>query len=307
MKRGTSKIQHPASSSEDRRIDPMFHSILEVRPAPDEQSSPGLQVRGRFSGSFAFTLLELMISSALMALILAGAYLCLRAAVSGQTLIDARGEAVQSARVAMSLMAADLRAAYPLSQDLEFIGMRRTLDGMDADNVDFATLNYSPRGPEESDVCAVSYFLDRNIETGKFRLLRRRNAVPAIEPGADPLAGGTREEIAEGVRGLRLEYYDGLYWYDDWGDPQGRRRQQNSLLGEANLFGMPEAVRITLWLEPDLRTRQTNPEPGESEAPLVFQTVVRLNLAGLAATGPAGSSGSSGRAGPGPAQPGGGN
>jgi type II secretory pathway pseudopilin PulG len=262
-----------------------LHSI------PNHHLAPGSPAHHRPSGSAAFTLLELMISSSLIALILAAAALCLRAAVSGQTMIDTRGDALQTARVAMSLMAADLRAAYPIAHDLEFIGMRRTLDGMAADNVDFATLNYSPRGPEESDVCVTSYYLDRDTETGTLRLLRRRNPVPIVEPDADPLAGGRREEIAEGIRGLRLEYYDGLYWYDEWGDPRGRGRHSKSPLAAANLTGLPEAARITLSVEPDLRARRSRVESGEPEPPLILQTVVRLNLAGMVATGAAGSSG----------------
>jgi hypothetical protein len=247
-----------------------------------------------------------MLSTALMAMILATVALCLRAAVAGRTMIDSRGDALQSARVAMSLLTADLRAAYPLSQDIEFIGMRRTLDGGDADNIDFATLNHSPHGSEESDVCAVSYFVDREIESGTFTLSRRRNAVPVVEPGADPLRGGTRETIAEGVRGFRLEYYDGLYWHDEWGDPQGRRRPPDSLLAAANLTGMPEAVRITISIKSESRSQPGRSERRESEPPLILQTVVRLNLAGIGATGSAASSDTSGNLGTRPAQPGGG-
>jgi type II secretory pathway pseudopilin PulG len=273
-------------------------SSLRVQPSPHPPRA------ARAAGSSAFTLLELMLSTALMAMILATVALCLRAAVSGRTLIDARGDALQSARVAMSLLTADLRAAYPLSQDMEFIGMRRSLDGRDADNIDFATLNHWPRGPEESDVCAVSYFLDRDIQSGTFQLSRRRNAVPVVEPGADPLGGGTRETISEGIRGFRLEYYDGLDWYDEWGDPRGRRRSSDSLMAPANLAGMPEAVRITISVEPELRHQPDRLERPDPEPPLILQTVVRLNLAGIAAIGPAGTAESRREAEAQPAQPG---
>src|SRR5437867_11011083 len=64
----------------------------------------------------AFTLIELVISSALMALILVSAYLCLTSGLASRKLIESRAEAVQNARVAMALLSADLRCACPLSK-----------------------------------------------------------------------------------------------------------------------------------------------------------------------------------------------
>src|SRR5437763_9285163 len=88
-----------------------------------------------------FTLIELIISAALMAIVIGSAYACLSAGVSGKRLIEARTEGAQSARVALSMMAADIRAAIPLPGKLEFLGMRRTLGEVNADNLDFSTRN----------------------------------------------------------------------------------------------------------------------------------------------------------------------
>jgi type II secretion system protein J len=227
-----------------------------------------------------FTLIELVISGALMSMILVSAYVCFNAAMATEKTVDARTEALQNARVAMALMSADLRGACPLSKDFAFLGMRHSIGDIDADNLDFATHNYTPRRPHEGDFCEVSYFLDKNRESGRLSLWRRRNPMIAIEP----LKGGRREEIVPGVLGLRFEYYDGLDWYDQWGDADtdkpraGRTAKRDS----SNLYGMPEAVRITLWLDAG---PQANP-PAESrtnEPPLMFQTVARLNLAGVSA------------------------
>ena len=224
-----------------------------------------------------FTLIELMISAALMSMILTGAYLCLSAGLSGQKLVESRSEVVQSARVALTLLTADLRAACPLSKDFEFLGMHRMAGEVEADNLDFGTHNYSPRRPREGDFCAVSYFLDKTSEASQYSLWRRRN--PTLAP--DPLAGGKREPIVSGVRGLRFEYYDGYDWYDDWGDASGKPRSQNSLVEKPNLTGMPEAVRITLWLDNHPGAAPVKSSlTAEAEPPLMFQTMVRLNLAG---------------------------
>src|SRR2546423_153159 len=90
----------------------------------------------------AFTLIELVISSSLMTLILVSSYLCLSSGVSSRKLIESRAEAVQSARVALAIMSADLRGACPISRDIAFLGMQRMLGDVESDNLDFATRTY---------------------------------------------------------------------------------------------------------------------------------------------------------------------
>ena len=226
-----------------------------------------------------FTLIELVVSGALMSMILVSAYVCFNAAMASEKTVEARTEALQNARVAMALMSADLRSACPLSKDFAFLGMRRSMGDIDADNLDFATHNYTPRRPHEGDFCEVSYFLDKNRESGRLSLWRRRNPVIAVEP----LKGGRREEIVPGVMGLRFEYYDGLDWYDRWGDADTDkpRAGRTAKTDASNLYGMPEAVRITLWLDAGSQAKLAT-ESRTNEPPLMFQTVARLNLAAVA-------------------------
>jgi hypothetical protein len=206
-----------------------------------------------------------------MALILLSGYMCLSSALSSQKMIQARGEVAQSARVALAMIGADLRSACSLSKEFEFLGMDRMLDDIEADNLDFGTRNYAPRRVGESDFCEVSYFVGPEPESGKLSLWRRRD--PTFDD--EPLAGGSREEIARGVRGVRFEYYDGWEWFDEWGDPEGKGKAQHSLIKQPNLSGLPEAVRITLWF--DSNEKGTAATEGE-ETSMAFQTVARLNL-----------------------------
>ena len=227
-----------------------------------------------------FTLIEIVIGAALTAMILVSAYMCLSSALASQKLIEPRTEILQSARVALAIMSADLRCACPLSKDSEFLGMHRMLGDIPADNLDFATHNYTPTRPNQGDFCEVSFFVDRDKESGQISLWRRRNPLIAL----DPLSGGSREEIAEGIQGLRFEYYDGYEWYDTWGEVKGHAKEQTSLRDAGNLSGMPEAVRITLWFaanpKPKSKSEAIAPAGDETaEPPLVFQTVARLNLA----------------------------
>src|SRR5471030_3055943 len=225
----------------------------------------------------AFTLIEVMISSALMALILVSAYLCLGAGFSAQKLIEPRAEIIKNARVALALMSADLRAACPLSKTDDFIGATRTVGDIEADNLDFGTHNYTPHRAREGDFCQESFYLDKDLETGQFSLWRRRNPTIAL----DALSGGSKEEIAKGVVGLKLEYFDGLYWYDSWGEEKPSDKKQSSASKTSNLSGLPEAVRITLLMDSNPRKKNPETASGEDkpEPPLAFQTVARLNLA----------------------------
>ena len=225
-----------------------------------------------------FTLVELVISSSLMALILVSAYLCLHGAIAAQRLIEPRLEVIQTARVVLAQMSADLRCACPLSPDSEFLGVHRMSGEAEADSLDFATHNYTPRRPREGDFCAVSFFLDKDPRTGGLSLWRRRN--PTLAP--DPLSGGLREELADGVAGLKFEYSDGYEWYETWGDVEGHGKAQSSLRYHGNLYGMPDAVRITLWLNANSKgslAGETGPGASTNEPPMIFQTVARLNLA----------------------------
>jgi type II secretion system protein J len=234
----------------------------------------------------AFTLIEIVISSALMALIVVSAYLCLHAAVSSQKLIEPRATVLQNARVAMALMTADLRCACPLSKEYPFLGVQRMLGEMEADNLDFGTHNYTPRRAGEADFCQVSFHLEQDQESGEYVLWRRRN--PTI--GLDPLSGGSQEEIARGLLGLRFDYYDGFDWYETWGEERPDKAQSSRRL-RTNLAGLPEAVRITLWFDPNPRARTPDsPAKTTTEPPLVFQTVARLNLAAHSQAGSASGS-----------------
>lgn len=174
--------------------------------------------------------------------------------------------------------------------------MDRVLGDMEADNLDFATLNYVPRRAGEGDFCEVSYFIAKEEENGEQSLWRRRD--PGPDP--DPFSGGALEVVARGVAGLRFEYYDGFEWYDEWGDPEDQWRGDSTVLDPGNLSGIPEAVRVTLRLTPGAgAAKKSAPGRRAAEPELVFETIVRPHLAGAAKnSAPGGGSGGNGGGGP---------
>ena len=138
------------------------------------------------SSRLAFTLVEVVISGALMAMILVTAYLCFSAAISSQKLIEPQIEILQNARVAMALMTADLRGACPLSKDFELLGTHRMLGNMPGDSMDFATHNYTPSRLREGDPAASGSRLRMGGAGGSLR-----------PPGA---VGSGRRRLCRGAR-----------------------------------------------------------------------------------------------------------
>ena len=235
-----------------------------------------------------FTLLELILASSVMVFILSGAYLCLEAGLKSKKSVESRMDIAQSARVALALIRTDLEQACRLSEDFEFVGMDRMEGDIEADNLDFATHHWTPQAPGEGDLCEVSYYLDRNRETGERSLWRRRDP----SPDDDPFGGGSREEIATGLRGVRFEYTEGLFWYDNWGDVTGSSRGSASSFSRTR--GLPDAVRVTLsFADPE----EAAPKDEKADVPpLAYQTVVYLPLAARASKKPSSESGKDGGA-----------
>src|SRR5262249_11356509 len=90
--------------------------------APPRRAVMG-KPRPRFSKarrSSGFTLLELIVGLAIMVGVLSGAYFSVSSALQSQRMVEARADLTQTARVALALLAQDLRLACPLSADLEF-------------------------------------------------------------------------------------------------------------------------------------------------------------------------------------------
>jgi prepilin-type N-terminal cleavage/methylation domain-containing protein len=252
-----------------------------------ELANYGAHGETRPTARVGFTLLEVIISIALMAIILGSAYACFDAGIRGKRMIEPRVEIFQNARVAMALMTADLRDACSLSKDFDFLGTHRTIGEMPADNLDFATHNYTPTADRQADFCEISYYLNQDPTNGTFTLFRRRN--PVIAP--DPLSGGSEEEIATGLLGARFEYFDGFDWYDTWGDLTGKKQTSNK--DQPNMSGMPAAVRITLWFDSDPQAKNVSGQT-RTNPPMTFQTIARLMLAESSQQNSSGDSSSTG-------------
>ena len=197
-----------------------------------------------------FTLVELLLSTAIFSVIIGAAYAVFVAGLDLQEKADRRLLRLQSARFALARITEDLQSAaiFGTADTFLFEGF----DGQgenerDDDAIDFASFSNASRVGDSpaSDQCEIGYLIYADPERGTSILYRRLDATV----DEDITEGGTYQELAEGVVSLNIEYYDGLSWEESF---QSDRQ-------------LPERVRVTLGFAE------------RADAPLVeYRAVIRL-------------------------------
>lgn len=215
----------------------------------------------RRRGSRGLTLIEMLVALTLTTLVVSATYAVMRSGTDAQRRGEALTDLLQTARVAMDRLSADLQSAvYVANEDAyTFVGTDSEEAGFPTDMLEFACVAANPRGAETrvSDLCRVRYFVDLEERTEEEGLLRQEFPQPMAEeldPEEEELA--TRE-MGRLVVGLDAMYYDSEEqdWMESWEDREG----------------LPPAVRVTLVLQDPIDEREQR----------LFATTVHLRLAGL--------------------------
>ncbi|MCE5327721.1 MAG: hypothetical protein LLG01_15050 [Planctomycetaceae bacterium] len=190
-----------------------------------------------------FTLLELMLASALTILLAGALFASLTVALKARRSSEGATQTIRKLTAAMDLMAADLQSARTPNGVLagSFIGTSDS-GGMMSSGLDsltfYAAATDIPPAPGVGDVKKIEYSCDVPLGGATAVLTRYVTTNLLAQAETEP-----REEvICRDVRSLLIQYYDGTSWQDSW---------DSADLG--NL--LPKAVRITLELE----GAQTNP------------------------------------------------
>jgi general secretion pathway protein J len=209
-------------------------------------SNGGSGVRDQGSGeesrshSKGFTLLEVLIAVAIMAGIVTVIYASFSTASRNVAQAEARRDAADLARTLLTKLSNDISNAYynQFMKETFFYGKKSGAD-QDAprfDTIALTTLtNWRKPNSKESDLWEVGYRFEEKPEKNSAVLIRKEKR----EFGTDntPLEGGIDYALTERVKGLRLRYYDGSMWTDDWDNTSQRSLQ------------LPKAVEITLALD----------------------------------------------------------
>jgi prepilin-type N-terminal cleavage/methylation domain-containing protein len=205
-----------------------------------------------------FTLLEVMIALAIMALIFVILFTTYSAAVDRAARARELSQMYHEARVVLDLMANDLRAAYvkdevaQAQQTLQqrrapsyfFVGEDHTENGAPLDKLGFSTfIPQSRPDTPGTDVCRVTYTLEPVTEPPRGSVTespQRKALLRRVNCSLDPEATDQDQLflLTELARGLDFKYYDDKGTeYQEWNSqqPQGGKR-------------LPAHVKITLLL-----------------------------------------------------------
>ena len=165
----------------------------------------------------AFTLVELLVTSSMLALLGSAGYVVFAAGIRSAQKARRLNAMVAHAEQAVTAMAVDIRAA------VEHDGVRMTsldslYEGRDVDTLDFiaARTRRGEREPGATARCEIGYYIDNDPDTEARGLLRREDGTL----DDDPLEGGAASLAGPYVSELDLEFFDGLDWVSGWEDPE---------------------------------------------------------------------------------------
>ena len=187
----------------------------------------------------AFTLVEVLIALAILAMIVVSTFTIFRSASKSWQKGETRSERYQNARNAIYKISTEISQAVINSNPLcKFTG--------DKNKVSFISFVSTESGVFE--LSELEFWLD-----GAKRLLMRNDDV---DPDYDFTTYDHSDVLSENVSELEFSYFDGAVWTDVWNSDQA--------LG----VGLPKAVKIKIRVE-DKKSKE-----GE-----IFEVIARLRTA----------------------------
>ncbi|MFN7143466.1 MAG: type II secretion system protein GspJ, partial [Myxococcota bacterium] len=166
-----------------------------------------------------FTLLEVIVALAILALIASLTFSTVASALNTRDLLEADDAVNQSARVAMSRIRRDLSLAY-LTTNTTAVNTYMTLfvgQNQDPDRLWFASLAHQRlyRGARESDQTEITYWTEDDPNDRNAMVLLRREA-PRIDNA--PERDGTIAPLAYGVTTFDIRFLDSQTneWKEEW-------------------------------------------------------------------------------------------
>ncbi len=185
----------------------------------------------------AFTLIEVCLAIAILALLMALAYGVLNTNLAAADRIEKVLRRVEIGPAVMHAVEQDLRCVLRLQDNAKptFVGKQGT-DGADYDQVDFVSTRdgFDSERQKVCDFCETGFRMERNSDgpdQGFYTLYRRFD--PFID--SEPLKGGVLIPVYTRVKRFNLRYSDGNEWKEEWDNKQAN--------------GYPKSVEVTLELD----------------------------------------------------------
>lgn len=204
-----------------------------------------------------FTLIELIVGITLIVIVMSAAYAGFRSGMDMYRYQEKQNVFHQNIRQALFLVSRDMRCAYmPASRtDISFIGMHRADMFEAGDQVAFVTCLPSAHS-KSGGLAGVAYYVSADPLIAQKGLVRSNSGFPA---GPPEISKADIVEVAPLVKTMKLRYYDGDEWLDEWGS-------SNSAKSQALSHTLPAAVEISMTVH----------EHENSSGTETFTTVVPL-------------------------------
>lgn len=182
-----------------------------------------------------FTLLEVLVASAILSLVLAALYGVFSQTLTSKRLTEERTQQARWARIALLRIGEDLQSALPpTGREMQFLGETHSSREFPEDTLSFVTLTrtaLTTRTPE-GDLSEIAYALEPDptdstqkqlVRRVRFMLSSQRNVADEVAP------------LLPRVHGLRFRFFDGREWQEEWRQEQTRNQ-------------LPQAVETTVYV-----------------------------------------------------------
>jgi type II secretion system protein J len=212
-------------------------------------------------GLKGFTLLEVLVSVAILAIIMAALYSAYTSNVEAIQIARENGQVEQMARIVLDQMSKDLESAIselPVPSEnvqLGLIGKTEEGDGNRLDRIDFTTLTHlalNDQGPS-TDLCEVGYRIVQDAEQQNILVLLRRDE---RSPDEDFTEGGNIQEMARNVVEFKITYQNSQgEELDNWNSAQSDAASQLPVLIKIRLVlkdGLEREHVFTTSIHPEL-------------------------------------------------------
>lgn len=198
-----------------------------------------------------FTLLEVMIAVAIMSGIVAVVYATFFTSSRNVEQAEMRRDASDLARTLIAKLSSDITNAHfnPAMRETFFTGRKSGAEqnAPRFDGLGLTTLtNWRRPNTKESELWEVGYWFEETPDREGRVLLRKEKR--EVSKDSAPLEGGEDFVLTNQVKSLRLRYFNGSTWNDEFDNRSSRA-------------ALPKAVEITLVLGDDTHY-QTRVEVG---------------------------------------------
>jgi type II secretion system protein J len=208
-----------------------------------------------------FTLLEVLVSVAILAIIMAAIYSAYVSNVEAIQIARENGEVQQTARIVLDLMTKDIQSALVEIEApsettlLGLIGKSEERDGRRMDRIDLTTLTHvalTDQGPS-TDLCEVGYRVVQDEEEENVMVLMRRDD---SSPDEDLTEGGSVQELARNILEFKITYEDSSgEERDSWGREEAGKTSELPVLVKVRLVlkdGLKREHVFTTSIHPEL-------------------------------------------------------